>query len=187
MSWRVLADTLQSCFGITFSLQTSFFTEFVSWKNKVCMEVITAAHGVRHKPQGWLATKDLVSEPHPPRCHIATLGIECDDISGCSSTPRSVLDSQGRSGQSFLQFLSYLDKVPFSERPQCLLLECVANLGKKRKSVQEKGTEAVADQLQERGYLGTWQELNTKNFGAPKRRKSELQFQRSLLFCTKHF
>ncbi|CAJ1374908.1 unnamed protein product [Effrenium voratum] len=155
MSWRVLADTLQSCFGITFSLQTSFFTEFVSWKNKVCMEVITAAHGVRHKPQGWLATKDLVSEPHPPRCHIATLGIECDDISGCSSTPRSVLDSQGRSGQSFLQVLSYLDKVPFSERPQCLLLECVANLGKKRKSVQEKGTEAVADQLQERGYLGT--------------------------------
>ena len=38
--------------------------------------------------------------PQAPLCDLAIMSIECDDISKITPTPRSVLDAEGKSGQS---------------------------------------------------------------------------------------
>ena len=100
------------------------------------------------------------------------MGIVCVDISACSSTPKSLLDESGASGQCWSQFLAYLDLLNFEERPKTLVLECVDNLDKKR-AVQgrlEKGTALVIEALKERGYVGGWRKVSPTQFFLPQRR-----------------
>ena len=89
---------------------------------------------------------------------LAIAAIECDDISAMSSTPKSVVDETGKSGQSLLEFMDWLDSQEFSKRPQILIMECVASLMKVRSVVSEKGTAVVSQLLAERNvrYSSSW-------------------------------
>lgn len=96
--------------------------------------------------------------------------IECDDISTLTTTPKSVLDRSGRSGSSFMEMIDFIESRQWSERPRCVLLECVASLDKMRKSINEKGTQAVTAKMADLGYIGEWQTCNTCKFGIPQSR-----------------
>ena len=114
---------------------------------------------------------------------ILFMGIVCVDISQCSSTPKSLTDPEGSSGASWMEFLTYLDKVPLEDRPKAIVLECVANLGNNRliKGRTEKGTALVVEALRERGYIGEWKRISATHFGLPQRRPRVWGF-----FCKMH-
>ena len=104
--------------------------------------------------------------------NLLFVGIVCTDISACSSTPKSLTDPQGRTGASWMEVLAYLDKLPLEDRPEVIVLECVANLGNSRaiKGRTEKGTALVVEDLNERGYIGEWRKISATLFGLPQRR-----------------
>ena len=107
-----------------------------------------------------------------PVADLLFLGIVCVDISSCTTTPKSLTDDSGASGQCWLDFLAYLDLLNFDERPISLVLECVDNLGHNR-TVQgrvEKGTLLVIEALRERGYVGQWRKVSATQFFLPQRR-----------------
>ena len=90
------------------------------------------------------------------------MGIVCVDISAETSTPKSLIDETGATGQCWLGFLAYLDLLRFEERPLTIVLECVQKLDHNR-SVQgrvEKGTLLVIEALKERGYVGQWRKVS---------------------------
>ncbi|CAJ1434400.1 unnamed protein product, partial [Effrenium voratum] len=115
-------------------------------------------------------TGDLAALANPLQCELACKAIECDDISALSPTPRSVVDEAGRSGSSFVEFVAYLARLALDSRPKFILVECVANLAKLRKAVQEQGTVVVSEKLKSLGYQGKWQVLNSKHFGVAQNR-----------------
>ena len=156
--------------GKQLHLQTALVTECVPWKRQIAEQVAAACHPSSPPPETWARTADLVKESAPATCDIAVLAIECDDVSVCTSTPRSVLDETGRSGKSFLEFLAYLAKLSFTSRPTFLLVECVANLARLRTAASERGTQKVSEKLEEQGYIGKWEILNTRYFGVPQSR-----------------
>ena len=138
MASCILQDAMLQSFGQAVAqFQTAFITECVTWKRQLCESVVMAAHGTSEFSNSWVFTGDLAKAPQPEVCDIGVMGIECDDISQCSSTPKSVVDGSGRSGRSFLQFLQYLEGLRFSSRPRYLLMECVSNLHHKRSAVNE--------------------------------------------------
>ncbi|CAJ1328204.1 unnamed protein product [Effrenium voratum] len=96
-------------------------------------------------------TGDLAALANPLQCELACKAIECDDISALSPTPRSVVDEAGRSGSSFVEFVAYLARLALDSRPKFILVECVANLAKLRKAVQEQGTVVVSEKLKSLG------------------------------------
>ena len=107
-----------------------------------------------------------------PVADILFFGIVCVDISACSSTPRSLGDSSGATGKSWLDFLMYLDNLSFELRPKALVLECVEKLDQNR-SVQgrvERGTFLIIEALRERGYVGQWRKVSATHFFLPQRR-----------------
>ena len=70
------------------------------------------------------------------------------------------------SGKSWLDFLKYLDRLTFEERPTTIALECADNLNNNR-TVQEhtdKGTLLVIEALRERGYVGQWRKVSATRF-----------------------
>ena len=81
------------------------------------------------------------------------MGIVCVDTSNLSTSPKSLTDATGKSGESFLQLVQYLDKLLFERRPLAIVLECVAGLDDKRKVdfYESRGTDQAAHALQERG------------------------------------
>ena len=53
----------------------------------------------------------LATPPHvvkAPDCEMAIMSIECDDVSNLTVPPRSILDADGKSGRSMLEFLMQL-------------------------------------------------------------------------------
>ena len=107
-----------------------------------------------------------------PCADILFQGIVCVDISGLSSTPKSLLDKRGESGQAWESTLTYLRKSPYERRPRAMVLECVSNLSKRRavdKSLKS-GTEQVSEQLQELGYVGRFVEVSSHKFFLPHHR-----------------
>ena len=100
------------------------------------------------------------------------LGIVCVDISSCTTTPKSLEDESGASGQCWLDFLAYLDLLSFEERPISLVLECVDNLSHNRtlQGRVEKGTLLVIEALRERGYVGQWRKVSATQFFLPQSR-----------------
>ena len=153
------------------TLQTAFFTECQKWKQQVCGSVHKHLHS--DLPVHLFdRTADLAQSQPPKLCDIGIVAIECDDVSSCTSTPRSVLDRQGKSGSSFLEFCDYLKAIDFNQRPKFLMIECVAGLQKKRKlqAAYEKGTEIVTQELFNLGFTGQFKTLNTKHFSLPQSR-----------------
>ena len=147
-------------------MQTVLVSECVKWKQDVCRRV---CEGCGDDATFVDRTEDACALSHV-MVDFAISAIECDDISTMTVTPRGVTDEGGRSGKSFLEYVKWLDSHDFKERPSVLLIECVANLMRMRKTVSEKGTSVVSDFLTERGYSGTWRILNTKNFNLPQSR-----------------
>ena len=119
--------------------------------------------------------------------NLAIMSIECDDVSGCSVTPKSILDEDGKSGQSMLEFLMqlgkdiimvlffvqctliccpsvscerYLDSLPLEQRPACILWECVSKLSSYREHVNERGTDVVKETCAKRGYITKFKNLD---------------------------
>ena len=67
-----------------------------------------------------------------------------------------VLDEEGSSGRSFMQFVRFLQELRWEDRPQWILLECVSNLAKQRSCVQERSTTVATGKLAELGFEGQW-------------------------------
>ena len=107
-----------------------------------------------------------------PKADILFMGIVCVDISRCSSTPKSLTDSEGASAASWSDFMSYLQRLTFEDLPKAIILECVENLGNERKigGTHEKGTKLVVEALKEKGYVGKWVRISAIHFGLPQRR-----------------
>lgn len=125
----------------------------------------------QHSPVMVATTGDAAKSP--VKCHIALNAIECDDISSMSTTPKGVMDPDGRSGRSFLEFITFVSSLSHDDRPMMIVIECVNKLHhvRKLKSSSEKGTALVAKALEERGYSGEWKMLQTKNFALPQSRQ----------------
>ena len=111
--------------------------------------------------------KDDKGDPRDlPVAHHLFMGIVCVDISTETSTPKSLNDATGASGQCWLDFLAYLDLLHFEDRPLTILLECVERLDHNRvvKGSIEKGTFVVIEALRERGYVGQWRKVSPTSF-----------------------
>ena len=107
-----------------------------------------------------------------PCADILFQGIVCVDISSLSSTPKSLLNKHGKSGQAWESTLTYLRKTPYEHRPKAMVLECVSNLSKRRAvdKCLKRGTEQVSEQLQEFGYVGRFVEVSSHKFFLPQHR-----------------
>ena len=138
MAATALQMAVCSATGKDIAMTTAFVKEIDPWKNAICQEVVGAC-----QPQGPLArfVVQTAELPYVP-IDIAVMG-------ACSTTPHSVLDTSGKSGRSFVQFLVWLWKIEFSHRPGWILLECVANLAARRQiaAAIEKGTSLVSDSM----------------------------------------
>ena len=169
--------------GVELEGYCSFYTERIQWKQEVISKVHnqmptkTAGPGFMFHSTGELSTacpctaRGTQVTARQLECSIALLGIECDDISSLSLTPKSVLDPNGKSGSSFLEFKMYLGHLTFQSRPMSLVIECVANLGNQRAALAgEKGTKVIGEVLSEFGYTGSWSTLNAKHFYLPQSR-----------------
>lgn len=93
--------------------------------------------------------KLLLPKHHPNHTALATAaGLplkakKCDDISPCTSKPKSIKDSAAKSGASWDQFLKYLDVLPLDSRPALIFLECVAALDRKRTKAQNERSSGI--------------------------------------------
>ena len=107
-----------------------------------------------------------------PCAGILFQGIVCVDISSLSSTPKSLLNKHGKSGQAWESTLTYLRKTPYEHRPKAMVLECVSNLSKRRAvdKCLKRGTEQVSEQLQEFGYVGRFVGVSSHKFFLPHHR-----------------
>ena len=120
--------------------------------------------------------KDFLDEVvvEKPTFHLLLQGIVCIDISGLSSTPRSVMDVAGESGQSLREMVEYLKNLSFADRPECIILECVLRLSQKRTKglpQPEVGTELVTKELRTFGYVGSWETQDALKAYLPQSRK----------------
>jgi site-specific DNA-cytosine methylase len=157
-----------------------FYTEQQDWKRDIIKEIhkrvmpdapccMFVNTGDVSKPI--LVTDSEASIAKLPSHKFAFFAIECDDVSLCSNTPRSVTDPSGKSGASFLEFLDYLKSMRFQDCPDAIMVECVKNLDHVRKKIGgEKGTDVVTAALSEIGYVGSWQALNAIDFYLPQSR-----------------
>ena len=154
-----LSRVVQEALGCCLNMSIVFYTEMVPWKQEVIKRVHGAVDPCGPSPVIFRKTGDLAALANPLQCMLACKAIECDDISALSPTPRSVVDEAGRSGSSFVEFIAYLARLSPDRRPKFILVECVANLAKLRKAVQEQGTSVVSEKLKSLGYQGRWQEF----------------------------
>eukprot|EP00438_Fugacium_kawagutii_P023112 Skav229778 [mRNA] locus=scaffold519:102998:104570:+ [translate_table: standard] len=173
MAASIVEKMIQMKFGgmsIGSLVETVLVTEMCTWKSTVARKVCESCS---HYPTVVATTGEAARSPSPVKCHIAVNAIECDDISSMTTTPRSVMDPDGKSGRSYLEFLEYLSALPQSDRPVILVIECVNKLHhmRKLKSSDERGTALVSKSLEERGYAGEWKMLQTKNFALPQSRQ----------------
>jgi site-specific DNA-cytosine methylase len=160
-----------------------FYTESSPFKRSAILKVHDNAYAkTRSTCLMFEKTASLSQEPHVktvdgtivevPVPQILFCGIVCKDVSGLSTTPKSVLDRDGKSGSSFLELNDYLKTTKLERRPQIIILECVARLGHKRQiaAKTEKGTEVISLELTERGYIGSWMEVCARVFFLPQMR-----------------
>ena len=169
MAMTVLEKVMLQKTGQAFHVDTVLVTEMSTWKSRVCQQVCSACGS---DPQTFETTGEAARVANPTSCTVAVLSIECDDISPCTSTPKGVLDTSGRSGRSFLEFVEYLRRLGHTQRPVIILVECVGNLHHVRhlKQAHERGTSQVSEQFRTFGYEGSWKILNAKSFAVPQSR-----------------
>ena len=137
------------------------------------------------------ATSELQALPREsmPALSLAIVGVECDDISCQTSSPKSILDAKGHSGSSFLQFHEFIQRLEWSQRPVGIMWECVKNLDSHRKTVNEKGTEVIKDLMRKQGYVSSFQAAFPESFVQQVEACGSCLLQRPALEVvnTKHF
>jgi site-specific DNA-cytosine methylase len=113
-------------------------------------------------------TGDIVPRP---TCKILAAGIVCIDISGLTTTPRAV-SGDGKSGLALRGLLDSLKGMPFDQRPQLVVLECVKNLAHHRAVDLDTrtGAQFILDELSKLGYVGEWRTVCPRNFYLPQSR-----------------
>ena len=106
-----------------------------------------------------------------PLCKILTCGIVCVDISGLSQSPKPI-SGHGKSGLALQGLLQSLCAMPFEDRPNMLILECVARLGQRRRVDPDNitGTQYVTEELGKLGYVGRWCKVRPRHFFLPQSR-----------------
>ena len=174
----LVSSVLETCLqqqGLDLHLSVNLMSEMIEWKREVCADMHrNVMRGQSPQLELVSRTADLAAQRPVKTCNIAVAAIECDDVSSCSTTPRSILDRGGRSGSSFLEFIDWVTAVPHQARPSFILMECVSGLGRLRRSVGgeggERGTSVATARLEEAGYVGEWKLLNSCNFDLPQSR-----------------
>ncbi|CAK0812884.1 unnamed protein product [Prorocentrum cordatum] len=108
-----------------------------------------------------------------PVAELLFMGIVCKDVSGCSTTPKSILDEEGASGHSWAGARQYLRALQPDQLPWVIVLECVDRLGHHRKinGKVEQGSEIIQGHLEDLGYCGSWRRINAKHFYLPQSRR----------------
>jgi site-specific DNA-cytosine methylase len=167
---KTLESKITEIHGLTVACQTVFYSEMVAWKRALCQEVHKSCGGEHAAPALFKSRTAELNGLKEPKVDLWIGAIECDDVSPLTTTPRSILDREGRSGSSFMEMLDVLSSCGMDARPRFIMLECVAALDKLRKAVNEKGTKVATDKLAELGYAGSWNLLNTRDFGLPQSR-----------------
>ena len=167
---KTLEAKITEILGLTVACQTVFYSEMVAWKRALCQEVHRSCGGEHAAPALFKAKTAELNGLKEPNVDILIRAIECDDVSSMTTTPCSILDREGRSGSSFMEMLDVLSSCGMDARPRFIMLECVAALDKMRKAVNEKGTKVATDKLSELGYAGSWNLVNTRDFGIPQSR-----------------
>lgn len=159
-------------------------TEPVKWKSKALKELLECLEEQTHPCPIFSRTGDLNNLVltdfeeevvlEKPTFHLLLQGIVCIDISSLTTTPKSVMDIEGQSGQSCRELISYLDELRFEDRPGGIILECVLRLSQKRKKgllKPEVGTELVSAGLRTLGYVGAWEQEDALKAYLPQSRK----------------
>ena len=147
------------------------FTEKVPWKAKALSDLSGCLKSQEQSPATFKITGDL-NEPcglkdihgntisSKPTFELLMQGLVCVDISGLTSSPKSILDIEGSSGRSLHELVQYLESLSFEDRPDCLILECVRKLAHRRTKGLPKpeiGVKLVLQALRPLGYVGTWE------------------------------
>jgi site-specific DNA-cytosine methylase len=106
-----------------------------------------------------------------PTCTILAAGIVCIDISGLTTTPKAV-SGGGQSGLAWRGLLDSLKSMPFDQRPQLIILECVSRLAHHRTVDLDArtGAQFILDELSKLGYIGEWKTVRPRNFYLPQSR-----------------
>ena len=161
------------------------FTETTPWKAKALSDLSGCLKSQEQSPATFKLTGDL-NEPcglkdihgntisSKPTFELLMQGLVCVDISGLTSSPKSILDIEGSSGRSLHELLKYLESLSFEDRPDCIILECVRKLMHHRKKGLPKpeiGTQVVCQALRGPGYVGNWQAEDAKDFYLPQSRR----------------
>ena len=107
-----------------------------------------------------------------PKCTVLLCGIVCTCISGLNTTNPKSEREDGASGKALSGLLASLTAMPFEQRPELLILECVARLGHKRHVDPDsrRGTEFIAAELYTLGYVGQWRKVTPTSFYLPQGR-----------------
>ena len=161
------------------------FTEKVPWKAKALSDLSGCLKSQEQSPATFKLTGDLnekcgLKDIHgntissKPTFELLMQGLVCVDISGLTSTPKSISDAEGSSGRSLHELLKYLESLSFKDRPDCIILECVRKLMHLRKKGLPKpeiGTQVVSQALRGHGYVGSWQAEDAKDFYLPASRR----------------
>ena len=142
----LVSSVLETCLqqqGLDLHLSVNLMSEMIEWKREVCADMHrNVMRGQSPQLELVSRTADLAAQRPVKTCNVAVAAIECDDVSSCSTTPRSILDRGGRSGSSFLEFIDWVTTVPHQARPSFILMECVSGLGRLRRLVGKEVSEA---------------------------------------------
>ncbi len=118
-------------------------------------------------PRNWAG-----EETPRPNSKVCTIGIVCKDISGLTTTPKSVSDPAGKSGKAWRGMMQALRALRPENRPLLIVMECVKRLSDKRQ-VEEgggSGTEAIVTRMAELGFVGSWHIVSPQAFHLPQSR-----------------
>lgn len=83
---EIISDVIVQMCGNRISFDTVLVSEMVKWKMDVCK---TVCHACGDTPKFICRTGDEAKEAIPVTCQWVVAAIECDDISSCSTTPKS--------------------------------------------------------------------------------------------------
>ena len=169
---------------LTAHAQCACLTEPVKWKSKALQELLGCSNAQtplcpifsRTCDLNNLVLRDFQDEIvfEKPTFDLLLQGIVCVDISTLTTTPKSVMNVEGDSGQSLRELTQYLDSLSFTDRPETIILECVLRLSQKRKKglpKPEVGTELVSAALRTLGYVGAWEPEDALKAYLPQSRR----------------
>ena len=95
----LVSSVLETCLqqqGLDLHLSVNLMSEMIEWKREVCTDMHrNVMRGQSPQLELVSRTANLAAQRPVKTCNIAAAAIECDDVSSCSTTPRSILDRGG--------------------------------------------------------------------------------------------